>query len=293
MSTPNTGALLYARKVRVIVDTQLIENLRVQFKVKRTLKKEPNTAEISISNLNENNRALFQQQHQKVILEAGYQNSIARIFSGNSRYIDQVRDGADWITKIQCGDGEINYQYRRASQSFAPGTRVADVVQNIVTALGLTATGMDKVQEISEQFLQGYSAFGLASRELDKLLKNRGFEWSIQDGQLQILPVGAVTPDSIVVISSSSGMIGSPEHGNPERDIPISPDQFVVEGQKKRGPPILKIRCLLQPGLNPGRRVQVIAQGINGIFRIQQVVYSGDTHGGDWLAELECLPNAQ
>lgn len=280
------------RRVRIAVDDLLITDLRVQFKIKKTLKKEPNTAEISISNLNQNHRAQLQSKKPKIIVEAGYAGNLAQIFSGNSRYVDQIKDGADWVTKVQCGDGELAYKYRRVAAAFAPGTAVSDVASSIAKGLGLTVVGGDHLKTISEQFLQGYSAFGKAATELDRLLAGRGLEWSIQDGQLQILPVDGTTKDSVVLLSPGTGLVGSPEHGNPEKQVPLTPDQYVVLGHKKKGPAILKVKSLLQPLLRPGRRVQVQARGIKGLFRIQTVTHTGDTHGGDWYSELECLPTA-
>lgn len=283
---------LYDRKARVVVNTQVIEDLRIQFKVKRTLKKEPSTCEVCITNLNEESRALLQQKHDKLILEAGYKDTIAQLFSGDSRFVDQKREEADWVTKIQCGDGERAYQYRRISKSFAPGTRVSDVVAAVAQAMGLTVTGLDKVQGLTEQFTQGYTSYGKASQELDSLLRGRGLEWSIQSGQLQILSEGGTTQDRVILLTSkpdNTGLIGSPEHGNPEKDVPVSPDQFVVVGQKKQGPPILKVKALLQPGFYPGRKLQLKSESEDGVFRIQTVTHTGDTHGDAWYSELEVL----
>jgi hypothetical protein len=293
------GVPLFERRVRVIADTLEIEGLRAQFKVKKTLRKQPNTCEISISNLNEHSRAGLQKRRRiPVILEAGYVGNLAQIFSGESRFVDQVHEGAEWVTKIQCGDGERAFVYRRVADSFRPGTRVADVINTVVGALGMTATGhLAEIKALAEQFVGGYSAFGKASSELDHLLKSRGFEWSIQDGQLQILKVGKTSNESVLVLSPSTGLVGSPEHGNPEKDVPLdqlsgkeADGSFALSAKGVKGPAVLKVKSLLQPGLRPGRKVKVESRGINGFFRIQSVEHTGDTHGGDWYSLCECLP---
>lgn len=280
------------------VSTQGIEvtDLRVSFKIRKSLKKEPNTCEISVWNLNESTRAAVQKKNLIVVLEAGYEGALAQLFSGNARYVDQVGEGPDWCTRIQCGDGERAYQYRRVNLSFAKGTRVADVVSRVADALGVPQTGLEKLKSaVTDQFVKGYTASGKVSDELDHLLKSRGFEWSIQDGQLQILPTGQATPDTAVLLTPKTGLIGSPEHGNPERKIPagqIDPSAagFNITATKVTGPSVLKVKSLIQPGFKPGRKVEVRAETVKGVFRIQTVEHEGDSFGGAWYSLLECLP---
>lgn len=293
-------AQLFERKARVAVEGLLITDLRMQFKVKKTLKKAPSTCEVSISNLSETSRAALQKKSLKVILEAGYPDNIAQLFSGNSRYVDQKLEGATWVTKIQCGDGERAYRYLRTAESFRPGTRVVTVIESVMQSLGLPVIGhLAELRQTTEQFLQGYTAFGKVATELDRLLHNRGFTWSIQDGQLQILKVDGAFGEDVIRLAPDTGLIGSPEHGEPEKDVPlqqVSGDAedvgFTVPAKKKTGPAVLKVKSLLQPGFRPGRRVKVESRGVNGVFRIETVEHTGDTFGADWYSELECLPSA-
>lgn len=288
----NLPSPLFDRVVRIALDNVLIEDMHVQFKIKKTLKKEPNTAEIQIYNLNENHRSQLQQHKIKVVVEAGYAGILGHLFAGDSRYVDQKRDRADWITKIQCGDGERNYQYRRVAASFSPGTSVTTVAKTVANSMGFTINNVELLDKLPGQFLQGHSAYGKASTELDNLLSGRGIDWSIQDGQIQLLPTDSVASNEYIVLRAgddNSGLVGSPEHGNPEKDVPLTPDQYVVKGSKKRGPPILKVKALLQPGLRPGKLVKIESRGINGFFRIQTVTHTGATAGGEWYSELECI----
>lgn len=294
------GAPLEDRRVRLAVESLLITDLRVAFRVKKTLKKEPNECEVTISNLSEKSRAALQKKHVKVILEAGYADTLAQLFAGDSRFVDQIHDGATWNTKIQCGDGERAYRYLRVAESFRPGTRVSDVVNTVAKALGMRVVGHTaELAKVTEQFVQGYTAFGKVAHELDHLLLSRGFTWSIQDGTLQVLKVDGATGDSILRLAADTGMIGSPEHGSPEKDAPLpqlSGDAedagFTVPAKKKQGPPVLKVKSLLQPGLRPGRKVKVESVGVTGVFRVETVEHTGDTHGEPWFSEIQCLPTS-
>jgi hypothetical protein len=280
---------LSQRAVRVIVGTsasaKVIEGLRVQFKVKKTTTKEPNCAEVSISNLSETSRASLQSKGVRVILEAGYVGNLAQIFSGDARYISHVREGADWVTKVDLGDGERAYRWARVSESFKAGTTVAAVVSKVAGALGLdTSAAVALVREkVREQFTQGFTAHGRASDELDRLLTGRGLEWSIQDGRLQVTEVGKPAPGTAILLSASTGLIGSPAYGSPEKKDGENPST----AKKKH---VLKVKSLLQPGIRPGARVQLDSLSVKGLFRVEAVTHTGDTHGGDWQSEADLVP---
>lgn len=274
---------LFQRAVRLTVATQQIEGLDVQFKVRKTSNKEPNTCECSVYNLSENSRALLAQKGVQLVLEAGYVGTLAQIFQGNATCYHE-HTGADWVTRLSVVDGERSYRYALVSENFRPGTMVHQVVSRVADALRLDA--VDAVALVransTEQFTQGYVAHGKASTELDKLLKGRGFEWSIQDGRLQVLKKGEHTSHREVVLTSDNGLIGSPSFGTASVGSP--------EPNQKKGPRVLKLKSLLQPDLKPGRRVHVKSVGVNGVFRIITVTHVGDTGGADWYSEVEAQP---
>lgn len=273
-----------------------ITDLRFQFKIKKTLSKEPNTSEITVTNLSEQSRAELQNKKLRVSLSAGYENTLAVIFTGDSRDCDSVQDDADWTTKIQCGDGERAYRFGRTSESFRRGVRVTDVLQKIADGMGLdssTVTGVEGLR--GRQYVGGYAAHGRSARELERILRGFGYAWSIQDGQLQILAPEASTADAIIELSFSSGLIGSPTLNTPSTASGTvttgTIDPFTGKIRSSGGRSTLKARSLLQPEIRPGRRVQLDSTtGIKGVFRVTSVTHTGDTHGGDWFSDFEGVP---
>lgn len=251
-----------------------IRNLRVQFKVDKTITKEPNTADISVTNLSQTTRALLQSRGTKVVLSAGYEGSLGQLFSGDSRSIDHVRKGADWVTRIQCGSGERQYRFATVSQSFAPGTPKSAAVMAAISAMQLDpGNATAQLAGIAAQYVSGYAMHGKASAELDSLLSGLGLEWSIQDGQVQVLPPGQPTAEDAVLVNAQSGLLDSPEHGAPE-----------VVG----GPPVLKLKSLINPLIRPGRTILVQSQQVNSQkFLPVKVNHSGDTKGGEWYTQVE------
>lgn len=273
-------AVLYERRVVVIVDTLRVDGLRVQFKAEKTLKKEPNTLDLSITNLSAQTRAGMQKKGAKVVVLAGHADQIGQIFAGDARTIDHVRKGPDWVTRIQCGDGERAYRYALTNKSFKAGTTVADVVKALANDLGI-GVGNALAQIAAQnprgfaQYINGHAAYGNAARELDKVLRTAGFTWSIQDGQLQLLRVDETTKDSLALFSPATGLIGSPEHGAPD---------------KKGKASVLKVKALLSPLVRPGRRVKLESESATGVYRAEKVTHQGDTAGQDWYTDMELKP---
>lgn len=277
---------LFSRKVALILAVPLaadlstvsaqvtkIENLRVSFKVTKSLTKDPNSAEIKVYNLSAATRAKLPGKGAKVILQAGYDQTIEQVFIGDARIIESKQEGPDWVTSIECGDGARAAASSRVSTSFAGGTKVADVITKIGKTLKIDLGNLsDVARGVKGEFVQGYAAHGSSIKELDTALKAAGFELSIQDGALQVLAPGAVTTEQVIVLDSSSGLIGSPEMGS---------------GDKKDKPPFLKAKSLLQPALKPGRKVHIKSIQYDGNFRVSKVEHTGDTAGQDWYSELE------
>lgn len=281
---PDTGKVLSGNSgtKKTATRTLTIENLRVQFKVKKTSKKEPNSCDLTIYNLSADSRGKISRDV-KLTVEAGYVGTLAQIFSGDALTVDHVHDGPNWITRIQCNDGERAYRFSTVSESFKAGTGFGDVFEKVASKTGLDVADAVKFirGEIKDQFTRGFVAHGFAFSELDRLLKDRGLDYSIQDGRLQILKAGTASKDSAITLSSSTGLIGSPAHG--------TGDATTSKARAEKAS-ILKVKSLLQPGIKPGRKLKVESVDISGSFVARDVLHSGDTAGGDWYSDVEAVP---
>lgn len=267
----------WKRAVRVIVKDREVEGLRIRFKVKKNLKSEPNGLDLHVFNLGESTRSTLQEAEVPVVLMAGYEDDAQVIFSGHSRAVDHRREGQDWTTHIQCGDGLKAFKgYSRFS--FGAGARVTDVLARIAKDLGIDvgdALARLKRGDLGGVFLHGYAATGRAVRELDRVSRVLGLEWSIQDGQLQLLEPDEPAQKEVLVLSADSGLIGSPDHKMAE---------------DKKLPPLLRAKCLLNGGIRPGRLVKIEARTRTGFYRVESVEHEGDTHGSDWTTSWEGRP---
>jgi len=254
----------------------LIEGLRQQFKAEHVLGGDPNTLQYSVWNLSADSRSrLSQQKDPTVELEAGYvggQTDV--IFRGDVERVFHTREGPDWLTKIESGDGARALRMSKVSVSFKSGTKLIDMIKHVgkqmlvdlgnVEQLGTSDLG----RKLSE-YANGDALFGRAREVMDRLCKAGGLEWRVQDGVLEVSQEGQPFQSQAVLLSSDTGLIGSPEPG-------------------EKG--ALRVVSLIQPGLKPGRKVQVRSAAVDGFYRVSKVSYSGDTHGSDWYAALEVKP---
>lgn len=253
----------------------------MSFRVAKSTKREPNTCELKIYNLSATTRAGLQGVGVPVILSAGYPGNAAIIFQGQSRTIDHMREGVEWVTRVRCGDGERAYQWAHFAESFAPGTSVADVIRAAAKALGVNTGNLEEQLAAggfrggAVQFAHGYTAHGKAALELDGLMRSIGLSWSIQDGALQILRGTDPAPGRAVLLTPDTGLVGSPEHNAPD---------------KKGKPPLIKFRSLLQPQIRCGGTVEIRSAAIRGQFRVESLDHSGDTASGEWYTSGEVQP---
>lgn len=257
------------------------EGLRMQFTAKKTLEKAPNTAEISVFNLAEKSRKALQAEGSHVLLQAGYEDmrSQAVVFSGDARLISHRLDGPDWVTKIECGDGEAALGGEQVDEAFAGGVRVFDVVAAMAKTLKVDKGNLaSQAQALGRVFKGGFVAQGRAATILDRTLAAEGFTFSIQNGRLQILKPEESNRETVYVLSPTSGLVDSPEWSTPA---------------KKGKPATLKVKSLLLPQILPGRRIEVKARAAQGIFRVKELTHHGDTHEGEWVTEMEAVPASE
>ena len=249
--------------------------LKVTFGVTSTVKKDPNSAELQIYNLNETTRAALQKKGQQTTIESGYTSNRSVIFGGILEYSTSVYNGTDWITTLQTSDGTDKIKSKRINKSLKGPAKIGDVLRVAADAMGLKPGNLKRaikrgsVRGNLSEFTNGIVLSGKADRVLDSVVKSMGYFYSIQNGQLMLLAPGDFNGSKAVVISAQTGMVGSPEPGD---------DGFV------------NVRTLIQPNLLPAYRVEIRSRNANGFFRIERVDFSGDTWGDSWYADLECSP---
>lgn len=249
--------------------------LRFTFRVELSGQAAPNTAEISIWNLGKKTRAILQERELLTILEAGYFGSRSTIFRGKLEYGSTIKDGTDWVTSFQSSDGGPEVAKSRVNFSRKGGAPIGDVLKQLALELGL---GLGNVVEKANagsirgkatEFINGVVLSGKTYDLIQKVAGQMGYGVSIQNGQLQLLAPTETLREDAVLLTGSTGLVGSPEAGE--------------KGH-------VKARSLLQPDLVPGRKLRIESREVTGFFKTVRSVFLGDTWGQDWYTDIEGKP---
>jgi hypothetical protein len=252
-----------------------------------------------------NGVALQQQQqylYNQVQLTVGYQNGPkSLLFTGDIiTYTYGKERNVDSFLELLAADGDSFFNQTVVSMSLPAGATPQQVAGQLVKAGGiqisqqaidlLAATG-----GINPRNIRGQVSYGLARLTMDKIARNSGTRWSIQNGVLTLVPITGYLPGTVININSSTGMIGTPQ----------ATEQGVI------------VRCYINPLIQIGQAVQLLTSDIQqtlvvqselsaatigptfiatvpnnaptALFRVIVAEHKGDTRGNDWYTELTCL----
>lgn len=244
------------------------DGLRVIFQVEKNSESNPNTAKISVHNLGAQGRALAERKNAIVILEVGYGERIEQLFYGDITRAYISRQGPDWVTTVECGDGSDALRSVHIDKSYAPGTDLKQVIKDVAQSFvdqGKVVMGSLLGIE-SEKAQSGIALSGSSKPILDDLTAKQGLEWSIQDNTLQVLPEDRDSGLQAVLLTPETGLIESPV----KREV--------------NGGMGVEFKALIQPQLTPGRLVKIQSREIEGVYKLNEVAFQGDTHGQPFYA---------
>lgn len=264
-----------------------ITDLRISFSIEKTSDKNPNTNKVSVWNLTRATRKQLEKPDTKIILYAGYAEDRGPllIFQGGISYASSKRDGPDIITEFELKDGGQEYRDTTISKGYNKGVKSTQVLNDAAKQMGLPLNLASNLPE--REWKNGLSYYGSARGLLDKVTKGTGLEWSIQNGNLQVIEKGMVTTRQGIEIAVDSGMVGSPER---ERE---NKGETKKKGSAQQQWDGWKVKTLLMPDINPGDRVMLKSMDVEGVFRVESLTHTGDNWEGDWQTELKLVDPAK
>lgn len=248
--------------------------LRFEFDVKRTLHSASNKGKIRLTNLSAASAALID-LGARVELRCGYgsfaDDYASLVFVGDVMDKTTELQGSDFITELECADGEILLQNAVVAVSFRSKTPLAQVIQAIAKQLRVDISGQvfAPSQMVAQRLPTGsvdrFVYAGPAKKALDDLLGPRGIQWSIQNGSLLLQAQEGIIKLQATVLSAQTGLLEKPK-------------------ASKKG---VEFKSLLQASIEPGSAVTIVSSATeaSGNFRVVEVTYKGDTHGNEWSCE--------
>jgi hypothetical protein len=261
---------LFDRVVELTVGNTTITGLDIAFEIEKDESTEPNPCHIDIFNLSPENRAILSKYDRvPVVLKAGFKEQIGVIFKGDMVRCNHVKEKASWKTTLACGDGAMAIATKRTNKSYAKGTSVKTVVEDLAKQMGMDpGHALSQLTEMNTALSRSYMISGNPMAEVTRLLSNENILTSVQNGVLQIRKRDQPLQKEALLLNAETGLIASPE---------ISFKKKVI------------IKALLMPGLNPGRILQIDSAMFKGLVTIEKVRFMGATFGNDWEAEMDCV----
>lgn len=259
--------------------TLTVRDLRIDFEVSKGIGSKQNTATISIWNLTASHRKQLGEELDKIELKVGYRDGpLSTIFKGNIRDVTHTKDTADVKSEMECGDGDEAFSKGAVSKTFPAGTKPKEIVEYLAGEMpGATKGEMKGIDDLPA-YKRPVTLFGWSWSEMDKIGREQGFYWSIQNGQVEALKNDQVLQGT-TVLSSETGMLSIPE--------------VTDKG--------VKIKALLNPEIAPGRQIDVRSDFLDegsgrdkrktdqggGIFRVSDVTFTGSTRSEEYYVEAE------
>ncbi len=292
----NIGSVQYMRKFNLVVfGTDLngldLSQLRCKFVVKRSDTMTPNVAEIRVYNVEEKTAIRISTEFKRVVLQAGYAENYGVIFQGNIKQVIIGRESAtDTFIDIVAGDGERAYNFSIVSATIAAGATQRDQAEASIRCMNTNGVDQGYMGDFpNEQLPRGKVMYGNARNYLRDIAQTTDKSWSIQDEKVNFVSKKSYLPGERVVLTSKTGMIGTPQQTN--------------EG--------VNVKCLLNPMIQIGGRIEIDNKSIerfkinltvpnsaanipapltaDGVYYVLVAEHEGDTRGVAWYTSLICL----
>lgn len=264
---------LFDHIAKIVVGTLDVSNLKISFEVSKSTKPEPNVASVTIWQLSDSSRAVLEGAGDlPCSISAGYPETVAEIFNGTLHDAYSEVSGTEIYTTITSTEGGKDFRKARISRSYSKGSFLGDIIADVAAELGDVSQVKGLLAGIQSRLGKNTSIpramilSGSASKNLTTLTKSVGLDWSVQAGALQMTPKGQPLKGAIISLTRESGLLGSPS----------------IDGKGK-----LTAQALLMPDILPGSTINVETRFISGNFKVERVVFTGDTYGGDWFTSIE------
>lgn len=303
-STPTTASTepsqQFGRQFSLLVSNKRgqaldLSSFRVKFSVKKTGYLTPNSADIYVYNLSSETAQFIKKEFTKVVLQAGYSGNYGTIFTGNIKQLIIGRESAtDTFINLMCGDGDQAFNFSPVVKTIGSartgGATPAQQLDAAINSMGANGVGTGYIGPLPQVKLpRGKVMYGNARDYIQAVSDTNNLNWSIQDGNVVILPERNYRPGTAVVLTYKTGLIGTP--------------QQTVEG--------IQAKCLLNPKIHCHTRVKIdnssVAQykidfstpgspantpsslNYDGYYYVWVASHSGDTRGTEWYTSIKML----
>ncbi len=282
----------WIRKAILVINTNSgkldVSELQFGFETEARTIETPKTLQLRLYNPAPNTIKRIIDEGSQIFLSAGYEGSFGSIFQGTIIQVRSGREnGTDTYLDISASDGDREYNNSFVSVTVAAGSTAIGRLKSIVTSGKLTLNQIPPDQDGAPKLPRGRVYFGLARDHLRPLAATIGADWSITDGQIDVIAQNAYRKGDVPLLTYETGMIGVPTQ--------------TLEG--------IAVKVLLNPSIKQGIEVKIDNASIqqyqaelglggeifnayippissNGSYKVLYCRHYGDTRGQEWYTDL-------
>lgn len=277
---------------------EITDPIRISFDISKTITREPNTARIKLYNLSPDTEREIIQEGAQIILKAGYSEP-GIIFKGQVVQPLRSKEGStDYILTLKALDGDAYLNL-----GFLSGTILSNQSRRAIASqvlrdsnIQLDSAQLDELPETNTvdgsvtKSERAKVLFGKPGKYLTNLSKMGNSSFYIDNNEARFFnPLSTVGQDEAHLINTETGLIGLPE-------------------QVSYG---VRVRCLLNPRIRLGDFIKIDNKSVileevsewdtnyqshllnsNGIYRVINIDYSGDSRSDNWYCDLTAVTQA-
>lgn len=284
-------------------------NHRIDFNIKKTRDASKNSGTISIYNLSKQERNAIDEEYERIILNLGYQG-VTPLSQGDGFWGDVVnglvhkvshrRSGVDTVTELTYIESGFQLSRKTFTKTYGRGIKYSSIVKDIARRSMPNITigdisGIDKDSSV----IRTLNITGMSFGEIEKIAKNHDARATINNETLEI-----ISNDKFI---------------KPVRGIPLFTSETGLLGDVVKTEKGILIKTLLHPHIKPNILIAVrddilgegaskktitkeqkkskekkfvekfinYQEGIGGVYRVNQVVFSGSNRSGSFTCEIE------
>lgn len=264
-------------------EARIVKKLRVNFEITKSVLSFPNLAKIIIYNPNEDTLSVLQKRFTKIVLNAGYEGNVKLLFKGEIRNVFQEKNSTERQAIIYAGDGERDWQNSLFNKTYSQSVSIKTVIKDVMATFKDLSKGViEGLPDVADK-LRGQTLSGSSKDILDKFADEYGFNWNIQDGEISVSPVESpLRPNEAVLITPTTGMINSPTITEIGADVTTLLNTNLMPNTAFK---IESAGADAQLGNLFFRQVK--RTSAEGIYKVQEVIFRGDSRDGDWLSSVK------
>lgn len=217
--------------------------LKISAHIEKSITPITDTATLTIYNLREETRRALK-RGLSVYIFAGYENQEKELVyhGGITNYVSD-KMGPDIVTKILCYTAQASVIMAKSEVTYTDGVDVKDVVIELAQKFEGVTVDPINVNVKGKIGYSGFSFLGQTKDALNKLAKQYGFTWTINDDVFYAQTDGEYTPSNIILTVQNGLRKVSPRLTGPWAN---------QEG--------VDISAMYQPNVAPWKNIRVVSE---------------------------------